>query len=248
MAFRVLKLMFFTRKNSCKYVAAIGTVPGPNFNYYPLLNTMQTLIVFFKKYWIRICFFAISLVLCYFLWIFVIAWSWSSGVKQHRDITAALKDSLRVEEVTNSFKAGYEQSNPTLHYECRDSGQVHDYSGNWDFDNDGKTDSLLFIGNGGAHLYFHLRIVLSTDHKVNDLPFFLDFPQLGNIKDLENDTAAAAHFPQFVVHDFDGDGTDDIFLDYDPFFSTVPGKWKITSRRIVLTYKQGIILTRDYRK
>jgi len=41
------------------------------------------------------------------------------------------------------------------------------------------TDQLYFIGTGGAHLYYFLRIVLSADKTVRDFPFIAsDFPIL----------------------------------------------------------------------
>jgi hypothetical protein len=49
--------------------------------------------------------------------------------------------------------------------------QTHNYSDNWDLDKDGKADQLFFVGTGGAHLYFYLRIVLSSDNKTRDLDF-----------------------------------------------------------------------------
>ncbi len=57
--------------------------------------------------------------------------------------------------------------------------QIHNYSNNWDFDNDGIKDQIYFVGTGGAHIYYFLRIVLSSDKKVRDVNFILsDFPFL----------------------------------------------------------------------
>ncbi|WP_276978659.1 hypothetical protein [Flavobacterium filum] len=72
---------------------------------------------------------------------------------------------------TNSYDIVYAKNNPTLKYSYDDKTQTHNYSDNWDFDKDGKTDQLNFVGTGGAHLYFYLRVVLSSDNKTHDLNF-----------------------------------------------------------------------------
>jgi hypothetical protein len=55
----------------------------------------------------------------------------------------------------------------------------YDYTNKWDLDGDGKMDAVYFIGNGGAHTYFFLRVVLSTDNKTRNFPFIqLDMPYI----------------------------------------------------------------------
>src|SRR3954471_2996099 len=66
----------------------------------------------------------------------------------------------------NSCQPYFNSKKVSINYSYSVSTQTHDYSNNWDFDGDGKTDNLYFIGTGGAHLYFYLRIVLSSDKKV----------------------------------------------------------------------------------
>ena len=72
---------------------------------------------------------------------------------------------------TNSYDILYSKNNPSLKYKYDNQTQTHNYSDNWDLDKDGKTDQVYFIGTGGAHLYFYLRIILSSDNKVRDLNF-----------------------------------------------------------------------------
>ena len=43
--------------------------------------------------------------------------------------------------------------------------QVHNYSKNFDFDGDIDSDSMYFVGTGGAHLYYYLKIRLSSTKK-----------------------------------------------------------------------------------
>ena len=79
----------------------------------------------------------------------------------------------QTDHITNSYKETYDVSFPKLKYSYDSSGQTHDYSGNWDFDGDKKSDSLYFIGNGGAHLYFHLRLILSSEGIVRDFQYLV---------------------------------------------------------------------------
>lgn len=80
---------------------------------------------------------------------------------------------------TNSFAALYKRQLPTLHYQYDSANQVHNYSGNWDLDKDGKTDGIYFVGTGGAHLYFYLRVRLSSNGGTQDFPFIAsDLPLL----------------------------------------------------------------------
>ena len=80
---------------------------------------------------------------------------------------------------SNSFENEYRISNPSLKYSYDEISQIHNYSHNWDFDNDGIKDELYFVGTGGAHIFYFLRVVLSSDKKVRDVNFIQsDFPLL----------------------------------------------------------------------
>jgi len=72
---------------------------------------------------------------------------------------------------SNSYDIFYSKNNPTLKYSYDNQTQTHNYSDNWDFDKDGKADRLFFKGTGGAHLYFYLQVILSSDNKTHDLKF-----------------------------------------------------------------------------
>jgi len=150
----------------------------------------------------------------------------------------------------------YKPSDPNLTYWFVDNDSIQrlDYSGNWDFDGDGKKDSLTFIGNGGAHLYFHLRIRLSSDHKVKDYPYLnFDCPYLGTVSQLEKsfrDDSLPLR-PQIVIHDFDGRGIDEIYLCYDSHWSPISKKWQklgVTSRNIILKYENKDIVIRNFKR
>ena len=90
-----------------------------------------------------------------------------------------LSGKAQVAEPSNSFQAYYQSQIPSLRYAYSEDLQTHHYSGNWDLDQDGQLDSIWFVGTGGAHLYFFLRIMLSMDKKIRDYPYLqTDFPQL----------------------------------------------------------------------
>jgi len=151
---------------------------------------------------------------------------------------------------SNSFKKDYERLYPHLIYSYNDSTQIHDYSGNWDFDGDGKKDSLYFIGNGAVHLYYHLRIILSSDNKIRDFSWLvLDLPYLGTFGELQKSGNKPSL--QFLVHDFDSNGIDDIFLNFDIKYSPIPKEWNkrgVSSRYILMRYKNKHIVIENFMK
>ena len=131
--------------------------------------------------------------------------------------------------------------------------QVLDYSGNWDIDGDGRKDSVLFIGNGGAHLYYHLRLRLSSEKKARDYDWLeLDNPVLGTISELKKGYQEGndPHFPQFVVHDFYRHGANEIYLCFDNKYSSIPASLRksgLTSRHLLIKYENKHIVIKNFR-
>ncbi len=81
----------------------------------------------------------------------------------------------------NSLSDYYKKANPTLNYQFDEKNQTHNFSDNWDLDNDSIMDEVHFVGTGGAHLYFFLRVVLSSDKMVRDFSFLqTDLPLVPN--------------------------------------------------------------------
>ncbi|MGV3611365.1 MAG: hypothetical protein ACO1N0_10475 [Fluviicola sp.] len=117
---------------------------------------------------------------------------------------------------TNSFEKRYKKNNPGLRYSYHEKKQTHNYSYNWDFDGDGKKDELLFVGNKGAHLQYHLRVGLSSEGEgiICILPTVeSDFPFLPSERELSKkgfDPIKSHEF--FAVGDFNKDSLMDIFL------------------------------------
>ncbi len=124
----------------------------------------------------------------------------------------------------------------------------YNYSNRWDFDNDGKNDSLVFIGNGGAHTYFYLRLKLTSEKSTRSYPTVqLDMPYITTTND---SLIIKMKHPaiQFVIGDFDRNQTTDIYLNFDNDFSQIPLSWKnagITKKTVVLSYKSSEFIIQE---
>ncbi len=147
-------------------------------------------------------------------------------------------DSLDI--LSNSFESNYRKSNPNLMYKYDDISQTHDYSINWDFDKDGIKDELFFVGTGGAHLYYYLKVILSTDKISREFNFIQsDFPFL-----TATDTLNMSYKPLgFVVADFGKNFIPTIIMllddnSYHACRKEIP-KLKITTRNIAISFEKG---------
>ena len=124
----------------------------------------------------------------------------------------------KVDEPTNSFGEALAAKHPGLKYAYDEVRQIHNYSGNWDLDGDQKADDVLFIGDGGAHLYFHLQLKLTSESSVRDYPYIhSDMPFLETVDFLTADTES---FRGIVVHDFNNDGIIDLLVRNDGYIRT----------------------------
>jgi hypothetical protein len=141
---------------------------------------------------------------------------------------------------TNSFENEYRLSNPALIYCFDEISQVHNYSHNWDFDNDGIKDELYFVGTGGAHIYYFLRVILSSDKKVRDLNFIQsDFPLLRKTYTLNSEKTIVG----FTVKNLGNESTPTIIIQLDE--STIDAynkklmKQNIKTRNYMINFKNG---------
>ena len=135
-------------------------------------------------------------------------------------------DSLNIP--SNSFENTYSKSNPTLVYSYDNASQTHNYSNNWDFDKDGINDEVYFVGTGGVHLYYFLKVVLSTDHKPREFEFIeSDFPLLTATDTLNFDKTPVG----FVVTDFYKNSTTTIIVRLDK--QTFVGNKELKKRNII---------------
>ncbi|HEX6428684.1 MAG TPA: hypothetical protein VF008_13405 [Niastella sp.] len=117
----------------------------------------------------------------------------------------------------------------------------YNYSNKWDVDGDHKNDALFFIGNGGAHAYYFLRVQLSSDHVVRDFTSIqLDMPYFQDPQILDENGKSPAI--QFVVKDFDKDGVLDLYLNFNNPFGSISKTFRqkgITSKYIILGFAGG---------
>jgi hypothetical protein len=146
----------------------------------------------------------------------------------------------KIDIPSNSFENEYRISNPSVIYSHDEISQIHNYSHNWDFDNDGIKDELYFVGTGGAHVYYFLRVVLSSDKKVRDLNFIQsDFPFL-NGTDIFNSEKTNAGFAVLYI---EKELTPSIIVSldestYDAFKKELM-KLKIKTRNCLISFKKG---------
>jgi hypothetical protein len=124
----------------------------------------------------------------------------------------------------------------------------YNYSNKWDIDGDKKNDSIYFIGNGGAHAYFFLRIILSSDEVVRDFPSVeLGMPYFESKEALERWGKNPGL--QFVVDDFGDDGIPDLYLNFDNPFGHVPKEWQkkgVRTKYVVISCAGNKLNVKDY--
>lgn len=153
---------------------------------------------------------------------------------------------------SNSFEQDYKLNNPSLQYAYDEKKQIHDYSNNWDLDNDGKKDRLYFIGTGGAHLYFYLRVILSSDNKVYNFPFLeSDFPFLPSAETLSKKTFNPVNSKDwFAIYDYFKDNSSSIFIQLNE--STFSSEKSILKKKgiktdlVILSFKKGKPVFEDF--
>jgi hypothetical protein len=151
---------------------------------------------------------------------------------------------------TNSFEAIYKEKRPTLIYRYDVEKQVHNYSNNWDFDGDGIKDEVYFKGDGGAHLYYYLVIVLSVDKKVRNFTYLdTDFPFLNVDNDSHYEANNRIFNIGFTIFDYNKDGIMDILIHLDKksflFQHKRLERKGVFSSSIVLSFNKGKIQLKD---
>lgn len=148
--------------------------------------------------------------------------------------TFGQNDSLVVEDVVMPNEE---------YYFDNDSMQYYNYSNMWDFDGDQIKDSLLFIGDHGAHVHFYPVVVLSTnstayiyDHILLDMPW----PETNKDK-ISNSLC------QLVVDNFDDDAAFEIYLKlddetwklYQQSISSESMEFKLSSNSLLLDFEDN---------
>lgn len=152
--------------------------------------------------------------------------------------------------IGNTTTSAYDEFWPALKYQYDDYTQTYDLSNNWDFDNDGINDQLLIIGEGGAHLYYHLSIQLSStggteifDDYSFDVPEVRKYDSLAKYHKLFGPSSISA----ISIFDYTSEGIPDIYLavrrhtisSEAPILSTFSKNDSITFVQIILTVENG---------
>lgn len=150
---------------------------------------------------------------------------------------------------SNSFEEIYKIRHPKLKYAYNSLTQTHAYSDNWDFDGDGKKDKLLFVGDGGVHLYYHLQLWLSSEKKTHDFPSLaIDYPFLFNKIDV-NIQGETNSLVQFVVANFDTDELPEIYINLNK--ENAPNKCKskkLSSYQMIIDYRKNSLVLINFRR
>ncbi|HRZ41277.1 MAG TPA: hypothetical protein P5228_01080 [Bacteroidales bacterium] len=148
--------------------------------------------------------------------------------------------------ISNSFGDLLRKTHPDLKYHYDSISQIHNYSDNWDFDHDGIRDELYFVGTGGAHLYYYLRVILSSDAVVRDMHLAeSDFPVLTATDTIDFDRTSAG----FVVAapGFDANPSIIVRLDDQSYFANreVLKHHGIRTKNIVISFVNGKTVIRS---
>jgi len=152
-----------------------------------------------------------------------------------------------------SYRKGLHREFPTLAYSYDLTTKTHDYSGNWDLDGDGIKDSMFFIGSGNKDLDFSLRMRLSSEQfQIRDFPWIAsDLPYLASYEYLQNNGVGKKTSPCFVVHDFDGSGVDELYIDNRASTLPIPEEWRkqgVASDFILVKYIDKNIVIKNFKK
>jgi len=146
----------------------------------------------------------------------------------------------KIDIPSNSFENEYRISTQTLKYSYDEISQIHNYSNNWDLDTDGIKDQIYFVGTGGAHIYYFLRVILSSNKKVRDINFIqTDFPFLNGLDSLNSEKTNAG----FAVLNIEKELTPSIIvrLDESTFdaFKKEFMKENIKTRNSLISFNKG---------
>ncbi len=155
-------------------------------------------------------------------------------------LTVFSQQTNSVDVPSNSFQNNYREFKPTLTYSYDNISQIHNYSNNWDFDKDGIKDEIYFVGTGGAHLYYSLKVVLSSDKKSREFNFIQsDYPLLTATDTLNINKTVFG----FVVADIGKGLTPTIIvrLDDNTYYANKSEltKQKINTRNISISFENG---------
>jgi hypothetical protein len=150
--------------------------------------------------------------------------------------------------ISNSFEEMYKTTHPAIHYVYDETAHIHNYSHNWDFDNDGIHDEVYFVGTGGAHAYYFLRVILSSDRVVRNFPYLIsDFPILpsGETVTQFNCNPQKTYFAVFSI-----DNSNAVFIRLDTISFALNKKilkrQGVKTNAVVVTFTNNTTMLNDF--
>jgi hypothetical protein len=96
------------------------------------------------------------------------------------------KNSLNDSIITNDCGSILEKQQILIKYRYDLTKNIHDYSGNWDFDKDGIMDSLILIPSNSVNITYSPIIILSSNQKLCYNKINIDIPCFSNYRDFNS--------------------------------------------------------------
>jgi hypothetical protein len=111
---------------------------------------------------------------------------------------------------------------------------AQDFLRKWDFDQDGKNDSVYFEYTGGAHCCYHIRIKTSHDNKVWKFDDNMDGGYI-----MGPDDSQPEHFN---IMNYDGDSAPEIYME----INTYNGDYSGGGRQVLLDYEGNYFFKKPF--
>jgi hypothetical protein len=119
-----------------------------------------------------------------------------------------------------------------------------DWATQFDFDGDGRKDTIRYFFSGGAHCCYTIAVELTGHNRVYNFPFEMDGGYMFGL-----DLSQPHHFN---IKDYDNDGLPEIFMEINTYNGEkfpLPADWTkeygIRSNYIIIEYKNNEITVRD---
>ena len=128
------------------------------------------------------------------------------------------------------------------------TGEKESEDVNWferfDFDGDGKIDTIRYSYTGGAHCCYLISLKLSSKKEIYNFPFELDGGYI--VFDLSQPD-------KFNIQDYDHDNLPEIYLEiatYNGTSNPIPEEWQntygIKTNKVLIDFREGELSVIDY--
>ncbi len=111
---------------------------------------------------------------------------------------------------------------------------AQDFLEKWDFDLDGKNDSIYFEYTGGAHCCYHIRIKTSHDKQIWSYEDDMDGGYVMGVDDSYPD--------KFNIKNYDNDSAPEILMEINSY----NGEYYPGAGHILLDYYNGMFFRKDF--